>query len=145
MFSQTTEYALRAMSFLSAKSPDSVNTGQIAAATEVPPAYLAKVLQSLRKAGIVRSQRGRGGGISLARQPEDLTILEVVNAVDPIRRIRKCPIGLAAHGVKLCPMHSRLDAALAMTEDIFRETTLAELLSESSGRGRRCKFPVLKT
>lgn len=145
MFSQTTEYALRAMSFLSAKSPDSVNTGQIAAATEVPPAYLAKVLQSLRKAGIVRSQRGRGGGISLARQPEDLTILEVVNAVDPIRRIRKCPIGLATHGVKLCPMHSRLDAALAMTEDIFRETTLAELLSESSGRGRRCKFPVLKT
>jgi Rrf2 family transcriptional regulator, nitric oxide-sensitive transcriptional repressor len=144
VFSQTVEYALRSMSYLSAKSPDSSDTGQIAEATGVPSAYLAKVLQSLRKAGIVQSRRGRGGGITLARPPEDLTILEIVNAVDPLQRITKCPIGLATHGVKLCPMHSRLDEALAMTEEIFRETTLAELLAEGAGRGQRCKFPALK-
>ena len=144
MLSQTAEYALRAMSILSARSPDSIDTGQIAAETKIPPAYLSKVLQSLRRAGIVHSRRGHGGGISLAREPEDLTILEIINAVDPIHRITKCPIGLAAHGAQLCPMHSRLDAALAMAEEIFRETTLAELLSEERDGKPRCRFPLLK-
>lgn len=143
MFSQTAEYALRAMSVLAAHSPSSMTTEQIAGATLVPSAYLSKVLQALRKAGIVRSQRGIGGGVSLVQDPQEITILEIVNAVDPIRRITECPIGLAAHGVKLCPMHSRLDSALAMVEDVFRETTLGELLAEQSGRGRACKFPKL--
>ena len=141
MFSQTAEYALRAMSVLAAGAPSSMTTEEIADATRVPPAYLSKVIQALRKAGIVQSQRGIGGGVSLAEDPEDVTILKVINAVDPIRRITECPIGLAAHGVKLCPMHSRLDSALAMVEDVFRNTTLAELLAEQSGRGRACRFP----
>jgi Rrf2 family protein len=120
-----------------------MTTEEIAGATRVPPAYLSKVLQALRRAGIVQSQRGIGGGVSLAEEPGNITILEIVNAVDPIRRITECPIGLAAHGVRLCPMHSRLDSALAMVEDVFRNTTLAELLAEQSGRGRVCKFPKL--
>ena len=143
MFSQTAEYALRAMSVLAANSPSSMTTADIAGATCVPPAYLSKVLQALRKAEIVHSQRGIGGGVSLVQDPEEITILEIINAVDPICRITECPIGLAAHGVKLCPMHSRLDSALAMVEDVFRDTTLGELLAEQSGRGRMCKFPKL--
>ena len=143
MFSQTAEYALRAMSVLAARSPRSMTTEEIADATRVPPAYLSKVLQALRKAGIVQSQRGVGGGVSLIENPEQVTILQVINAVDPIRRITECPIGLAAHGVRLCPMHSRLDSALAMVEDVFRDTTLAELLDEQSGQRRVCKFPKL--
>ena len=143
MFSQTAEYALRAISVLAQRAPDSVTTEDIATATLVPPAYLSKVLQALRRAGIVRSQRGIGGGVSLDKTPAEVTILEIVNAVDPIRRIEKCPIGLAAHGVRLCPMHSRLDEALGLVEDIFRNTTLADVLAEQA-RGQRCKFPTLK-
>ena len=144
MFSQTAEYSLRAVSVLAERSPDSVTTEKIAAATRVPPAYLSKVLQALRKAGVVRSRRGIGGGVVLARPPEEITILEIINAVDPIQRIEKCPIGLAAHGVRLCPMHSRLDSALAMVEQVFRDTTLADLLEEQSQRAGQCKFPNLK-
>src|SRR5262245_18476035 len=124
MFSQTVEYALRAVVFLAQQAPVPRTTEQIARATQVPQAYLAKVLHSLVVAGIVRSQRGTGGGISLNRQPDELTILEVVNAVDPIRRIKECPLGLAAHGVRLCPLHHRLDTALATVEAAFRQTTL---------------------
>ena len=144
MFSQTAEYALRAMSVLAARSPSSMTTEEIAGATRVPPAYLSKVLQALRKAGIVQSQRGIGGGVSLVEEPGDITILRIINAVDPIRRITECPIGLTAHGLRLCPMHSRLDSALAMVEDVFRDTTLGELLAEQSGQERMCKFPKLK-
>ena len=143
MFSQSAEYALRAVSLLAARQPDSLTTEQIANATGVPQAYLSKVLQALRKAGVAKSQRGIGGGVSLANDPQDITILDIMDAVDPIRRITECPIGLAAHGVRLCPMHSRLDSALAMVEVVFRETTLAELLAEQS-RGAQCTFPKIK-
>ena len=51
--------------------------------------------------------------MTLAKPPGELTILEVVNAVEPIGRIKTCPLGLSSHGVNLCPLHRRLDAALA--------------------------------
>src|SRR4051794_10239395 len=105
MFSQTVEYALRAVVHLASKAPESQTTEEIAKSTRVPPFYLSKVLQSLVHGGVVKSQRGIGGGMSLARKPSELTILEVVNAVDPIRRIATCPLGLATHGVRLCPLH----------------------------------------
>ncbi len=142
MFSQTVEYALRAVVYLAGQAPDYRTTGEIAQATRVKQAYLAKVLQKLTQHQIVRSQRGLGGGVVLARAPENLTILEVVQAVDPIRRIRECPLGLAAHGIRLCPLHKRLDNALASVEKAFGETTLAEILAEPSESVPLCDFPV---
>jgi Rrf2 family protein len=141
MFSQTVEYALRAVVHLADQAPSPRTTDQIAKATLVPEAYLSKVLQGLAHARIVQSRRGRGGGMVLARSPSALTILEVVNAVEPIGRIRTCPLGLVAHGVRLCPLHRRLDNALAMVEKVFRQTTLAELLSEPTGSRPLCGFP----
>ena len=144
MFSQTVEYALRAVVHLAAEAPDARTTDQIAEVTRVPRAYLSKVLQSLAKSGVVQSQRGMGGGITLGRPATELTILEVVNAVEPIRRIRTCPLGLAAHGVRLCPLHSRLDAAMETVEKALGGTTLAELLSEPTRSIPLCPFPTNK-
>jgi Rrf2 family protein len=141
MFSQTVEYALRAVVFLAGQSPEARNTEQISKATKVPQAYLSKVLQSLSKAGIVRSQRGLHGGFSLAISPDKLTILEVVQVVDPIRRIRTCPLDLKSHGTNLCPLHRRMDAALASVETAFRESTLAEVLAEPTSSVPLCDFP----
>ena len=144
MFSQTVEYALRAVVRLSSAAPEPQTTEQIARATKVPQAYLSKVLQNLVQAGIVRSQRGIGGGMALVKTPRELTILEVVNAVDPIRRIRSCPLELAAHGIHLCPLHRRLDEALAMVEEAFRKTTLQEVLDEPSDSIPLCDFPAIR-
>lgn len=129
MFSQKVEYALRAVAYL-ASQPGPRTVEQTAEVTKVPPAYLAKVVQELVRTGILRSQRGVKGGIALVKSPAELTILEVVNAVDPIKRIITCPLELKSHGVTLCPLHARLDAALASVEEAFRHTTLAEILAE---------------
>ena len=145
MISQTVEYALRAVVHLAAEAPAARTTDQVAAATLVPKAYLSKVLQGLVAAGLVHSQRGAGGGMTLTRKPEELTILQVVNAVEPIQRIRECPLGLTAHGARLCPLHRRLDNALALVEDAFRKTTLAEVLAESSARVPHCDFPPVRS
>jgi Rrf2 family protein len=142
MFSQTVEYALRAVVHLADQAPSARTTDQIAAATLVPKAYLSKVLQELCHARVVYSRRGVGGGMVLAKSPGELTILEVVNAVEPIQRIRECPLGLAGHGVRLCPLHRRLDNALAMVEDAFRQTTLAEVLAEPTRSPPLCEVPV---
>lgn len=130
MFSQTVEYALRAVIHLADKSPEAQTTDQIAKATKVPKAYLSKVLQGLNAAKVVHSRRGIGGGVTLVKTPDELTILEVVEAVEPIGRIRTCPLGLSAHGVNLCPLHKRVDSALKMVEEAFRQSTLAEVLAE---------------
>jgi Rrf2 family protein len=141
VFSQTVEYALRAVVHLASQAPAARTTDQIAAATLVPRAYLSKVLQSLTRSGLVQSQRGLGGGITLSRPADELTILQVVNAVEPVKRIRTCPLGLAAHGTHLCPLHSRMDQALAAIEEALGSTTLAEILSEPTTSIPLCPFP----
>lgn len=132
MFSQTVEYALRAVVFLAQHAPRPQKTSEIAARTKVPEAYLVKVLQGLRQQQIVRLQRGAGGGVSLAHEPGNLSILDVVNAVDPIQRINRCPLDLKSHGVKLCALHRRMDDAIGVMEDAFRSTSLSELLEDSN-------------
>ena len=144
MISQTVEYALRAVVHLASEAPDPRTTEQIAAATLVPRAYLSKVLQSLGRAGIVHSQRGLGGGMTLTKDPQDLTILEVINAVEPIQRIKTCPLGLSTHGMRLCPLHRRLDNALATVEAAFANTTLAEVLAEPGQSVPLCESPSVK-
>jgi Rrf2 family protein len=117
-------------------------TAQISATTLVPAGYLAKVMQSLSRAGLVKSQRGLNGGFTLARDPHELSILAVVNAVDPINRYAECPLGIESHGRRLCPLHYRLDQAAAMVEKAFGETVVAELLAVSRERRPLCRFPV---
>src|SRR5262245_47722937 len=119
MFSQTVEYALRAIVYLAGQE-HARTTQQIAAVTKVPPAYLAKVLQNLSRFDLVRSQRGLHGGFSLGKAAEEVTIWEVVQAVEPIRRIQECPLELESHKTKLCPLHKKLDEALAQIENAFR-------------------------
>jgi Rrf2 family protein len=92
----------------------------------------------------VHSRRGIGGGVVLAKRPAKLTILDVVNAVEPIVRIRKCPLGLKSHGVHLCPLHRRMDNALATIESAFGDTTLAELLAEPTTSHPLCELPMAK-
>lgn len=142
MLSQTVEYALRAMVYLAANDVEPQPTEQIAERTKVPAPYLAKVLQNLTRKGLVRSQRGVRGGFLLAQPPDEITILDVVNAVDPIQRIRSCPLDLKSHGARLCPLHFRMDRAMAMVEEAFRESTLAEILAEPTKSVPLCEFPT---
>ena len=141
MFSQTVEYALRAVVYLADQGEAPSTTQQIAEATRVPAAYLSKVLQGLSRGKLVHSQRGLHGGFTLAREPKDMTIWDVVQAIEPIERIRECPLGLASHRLRLCPLHKRLDDAIALVERAFRTTTVAEVLAEPTTSKPLCAFP----
>jgi Rrf2 family protein len=142
MISQTTEYALRAVVYLAQHPDDSWTTKQIAAATRVPAGYLSKVLQGLSRAKLIASQRGRHGGFQLDRDPDELTVLEVVNAVEPIRRITRCPLNLASHGMDLCPLHRTLDDTIALVENHLANKVVADLLGSGASQQPLCDFPV---
>jgi Rrf2 family protein len=133
MISQTAEYALRAVVCLgTAADHRPLTTQAIAEKTMVPAGYLSKVLQGLGRAGLVESQRGLKGGFVLARPMDEISVLDVINAVDPLKRIKRCPLGLVAHGAQLCPLHRRLDQAIAQVESLFEGATIAQLLEEPS-------------
>lgn len=139
MTSQTAEYALRAVVWLASHSGKALTTRQISVATKVPSDYLSKVLQALARAGLVHSTLGRRGGFLLARTPNHISVLDVVKAVDDVQRIRRCPLGFESHGAVLCPLHRRLDDAMAMVEKAFARSTIAELLAESSASVPLCE------
>ena len=140
MLSQTVEYSLRAIVWLASHADCPQTNQQIADATLVPAGYLAKIMQALGRGGLVTAQRGKHGGFLLARPAEEVSVLEVINIVDPIQRIRACPLGIAAHGSHLCPLHKRLDGAMAMVEQAFRKSCIAELLTEPSKSKPLCRI-----
>ncbi len=142
MISQTAEYALRAIVYLADQDGVACTTSEIAKTTQVPAGYLAKVMQSLCRAGLVKSQRGLNGGFKLANDARELSVLTVINAVDPIQRFAECPLGIESHGRRLCPLHHRLDQAAAMVEKAFGETMVAELLAVPRERRPLCRFPM---
>ena len=85
MLPKTAEYALRAVVGLATNVDQREAADTLAARTKVPRRYLNKVLQDLVQAGLVTSQSGPGGGYALAVPPEKVTILDVVNAVSPLK------------------------------------------------------------
>ena len=123
---------MRAVLALAAGDGSPMTTKNIAQTMHVPQSYLSKVLQSLVRARLVYSARGLNGGFVLARKPAELTMLDIMNAVNPLKRIESCPLDRESHGAQLCPLHSRLDAAMAYVEEAFAGTSLAEILSEEN-------------
>jgi Rrf2 family transcriptional regulator, nitric oxide-sensitive transcriptional repressor len=137
MFSQTVEYALRAMKFLASQDGAAVNNERIAAGAHVPPGYLSKIMRDLVVGQLVLSFRGPRGGFLLARPSAAISILDIVNAVDPIRRIHQCPLGDPSHA-NLCTLHRCLDDTLARVERSLARTTLAHILTGDNGP---CRLP----
>lgn len=147
MISLTAEYALRAVLCLAGQGGKPIVTPKIADITHVPVGYLAKVLQMLGRAGLVRSQKGYNGGFFLTRPAEEITVFDVVFAVDPPQRIKQCPLGLEEHGEHLCALHRRLDDIAGQVETAFREFSIGDLLHEPNksvvlGLPSGCAGPV---
>lgn len=128
LFGQTSEYALRVIVFLAARGNQPSTNSEIAGATLVPAGYLAKIVQILSRANLVRSRRGLHGGSVLNRDPHELSLYDVIQVIDPIHRIESCPLALAWHGKDICPLHRRLDDAIAGVEIALKKATVADLL-----------------
>ncbi len=104
---QTGEYALRAAAYLALGDNDvRLGTAEIAEATSVPEHYLQKVMRRLVVAGICDSMKGHNGGFRLRRPPEEITLLDVLLAVDFNPIAHRCMFGFESCGEENpCPLH----------------------------------------
>ena len=137
MFSTTCEYALRAMTFLAGKD-EAANSETISSHTQIPKPFLSKILRDLVVAGLIHGQRGPNGGFTLNKAANQVTVLDVINAVDPLKRIEECPLGLPEHET-LCPLHAQLDGAMKQVECSLGSTFLSELIETKKPKKIRIK------
>ena len=135
----TGEYALRAAVFLAQHYPAAQTTVLIAEGTKVPSGYLSKVLQAMVRRELINSQRGLHGGFVLAREPEAITVLDVLASVDAApQRIKKCPLSIEGHA-GLCLVHKLVDEAVAHAERAFRKANLKDLCASTAGSVPLCE------
>lgn len=96
IYSQSCQYALRALIYLSAQPAGALTTvREISAHEGLPKQFLAKLLQALARAGVVGSLKGPGGGFALSQPPESVSLYQVVEAIDGTLRLDACVLGLA--------------------------------------------------
>jgi Rrf2 family protein len=122
------DYALRAVIELAASGQGPVKGERIAQAQEIPLRFLENILGDLRHAGIVRSQRGVEGGYWLARPPEEISVADVVRAVEgPIANVR----GIGPEQVEYAGNAARLQdvwiAVRANLRGVLEQVTIADL------------------
>jgi len=119
MLSRTARYALRTLGFLVENQGSRIRAEQIAAATGIPANYLSKILNQLRKQGLVDSEKGWGGGFELRPDALELPIREVLTIFDGAESVdrKDCAFGLprcdADHPCPLHPYWERIKATLS--------------------------------
>ncbi|MBE9523926.1 MAG: Rrf2 family transcriptional regulator [Chloroflexi bacterium] len=85
------DYAVRAIYYLTSLGPDSrAATSKIAKEQHIPASFLAKIVSQLSVAGLLKTSRGARGGVSLARDPKDISLLDVVEAIDGPIKLNEC-------------------------------------------------------
>jgi len=127
----STSYAIRGLKRLVAANR-SLHIEQIAHAERLSPTFMAKVFQALARAGVVKTKRGRGGGVELARAAGQITLLEVIEAMEgPVSNL----FYLLDHGFdcsagRRCEVHEIWTVVQRATSEILRQTSLAQLFGD---------------
>ncbi len=134
MLNQTAEYALRAVVHLAKQGPNgTMQSGEIAAALDVPTNYLSKIMHQLAYNGILWSRRGRGGGFRLGRPASELTIADVVRPFDNLSRYQTCLLGNPhCSDATACEAHKRWGPLAAQVMEFARQTTIEQLATRAS-------------
>jgi len=139
--SQSTGYAILALTCLEGSPDQWVLAKDIAACTDVPPSYLVKILHLLRKAGLVVAKRGYRGGVRLARPADEINLLEVTIAIEGRSGLTDCVLNLSeCSDERACPSHHFWKTARESIRDRLETISLADTAAfERRWRGSRLK------
>lgn len=135
LYSKTAKYAVIALAEVAMQRADElVPTRQIAEATCSPYALLAKIVNQLHRAGLVDTTRGKQGGIRLARSPDEITIKDVVVAVDGPSVLDDCPLFLDPCDCdRQCSLHAIWKPARDAVVDFLESTTILAVANARAG------------
>ncbi len=126
------DYAVRAVMYLAQLGPDEkASTSQIAEEKDIPLSFLAKIIAQLSVAGLLQTMRGARGGVTLARTPDEISLLEVVEAIDGPILINECvndSYHCTQHG---CPMRPIWQEAQSDLVERLSGTTFGQILEKA--------------
>ncbi len=128
-FSKTCEYAIRATLFITRKTKTGGKVGikEIAAGINSPEHFIAKILQDLRKFGLISSTKGPNGGFYSDERTGSLTLADIVKAIDGERIFSRCGLGLpACSEVNPCPLHDEFKAIRKQMHTTLHQVTIFE-------------------
>lgn len=133
MFSKTCEYAIRALIFIAGKSKQRKKVGikEIASGTNAPEHFIAKILHQLTKQGLVHSLKGPSGGFYLKDKSLNISLAEIVTAIDGDKLLTGCGLGLDSCSEKTpCPIHKEFKKVRNEIRELLQSAKLAELQVE---------------
>lgn len=138
IYSRSAEYGIRALVHMAAIPPDEFAMARtIAADEEIPPQFLAKILQDLARVGLLKSTKGPGGGFRLARPATEVSLLSVVEAIDGADRLRRCIAGQPeCTDQAVCGMHHSWKVLRSRIIDYLGGTSIADV-AKALGEKRR--------
>ena len=132
LLSSACVYGLRAAVYLSAGSNDSyVSITKISEELDISRHFLTKVLQQLTEAGLLESHKGPRGGVRLTESPGNIFMIEIVAAIDGMKILTECALGLPGCGIeKPCPIHDKWASTRDEIRTMLAETSLDELVQK---------------
>lgn len=138
MLSQSVGYAITALGYLASIYDRPTLVRDVAEAIHIPAPYLAKIIHTLARKGFVVTQRGIGGGVSLARKPESITLYEICVALDEPSVQKRCMLGNATcSDERACPAHAFWTEQREQQIDFLKRTTLQDMAEFEARQKKR--------
>lgn len=141
LYSRATQHAIRALTHLvTIPAGTYVAVRDVASTTRVPLPYLAKIMQSLARGGLVASRKGPGGGVALRRGAAQITLAQIVDAVDGDGAFTGCLLGLPrCSDASPCAVHEVWKTLRETLRQELHELTLAEIAPAPSRSARAAR------
>lgn len=130
MFSKACEYAIRATIYLAQKSSEEKKLGieAVAGGIDAPKAFVAKILQQLNRADVIRSAKGPNGGFYLSSDLKNQPVWNVLAAFAEDERLTACVMGLhLCNDKKPCPLHGQYKGIKQQLVQMFRENRIRDM------------------
>jgi len=146
--SQTTGYAIQALGCLNETGNGYCMITELARCARLPKPYLAKIVNALVRQGLMAAKRGYRGGVALARKPEEISLLQVVEAVEGKAWLGECLLGMAdCASWTMCPTHEFWQRMRREITEELRRTSLADVIAykQANCPKKKCRKRATRT
>ena len=135
IFSKACELGLQAVLYLSTKEKRVFNSTEVSNELKVPKEFVSKVMQMLTSSGIIGSKKGKNGGFYLAKEPVEIKLIDIVQAIDGLELFKSCVLGFpgCSHEAP-CPVHNKWGKLRDEAFKMLSEETLEDLKEKTKNK-----------
>ena len=136
-----TDYAIRCVLYLSRQERTIIMVDEISRAMSIPKSFLAKILQKLGKAGIVTSFRGVKGGFRLAKKPKQITLLDIIEAIEGTAAMNRCALDASLCNLSsVCTVHPVWVELRKKVEEYLRKIDFRALSATTASKRKKTAY-----